>query len=47
MPSEGIEPAILAIKWSQTYALDRNVAGIDNYSIICLYVIRVMEKFFR
>jgi hypothetical protein len=45
MPSGGIEPAILAIKWSQTYALDRNVAGIDNYCIIWLYIIRVMEKF--
>lgn len=30
MPSDGFEPAILAIKWLQAYALDRTATGINT-----------------
>ena len=33
MPSDGFEPAILAIKWLQTYALDRTATEIGNTNI--------------
>jgi hypothetical protein len=32
MPSVGFEPAILATKQPQTYALDRAVTGIGTFS---------------
>jgi hypothetical protein len=28
MPSVGFEPAIIALKWPQTYALDRTATGM-------------------
>jgi hypothetical protein len=31
MPSAGFKHAIPAIKWLQTYALDRTATGIDRY----------------
>jgi hypothetical protein len=33
MPSSGFEPAIPAVKWLQTYALDRTVTGIGKDGI--------------
>jgi hypothetical protein len=44
MPPAGFEPAIPAVKWPQTYALDRKATGIGGLQ---LRKIKIQAKFFN
>jgi hypothetical protein len=39
MPSWGFEPAITAIEWPQTYALDRGATGIGHLLLLPLLIL--------